>query len=77
MGIGTPESGHSITVHYANLRPSSYARIFLDGSPKTQRTYCVGDFGRIFLSGIFPPAGMTDRNMLNLVPRTLGGSNIA
>src|ERR1700716_1187952 len=73
----TPRMRTFHTQHYANLRPSSCARIYLDGSPKTQRTYCVGDFGRIFLIGISPPAGMADRNMLNRVPRTLGGSNIA
>src|ERR1700682_6855496 len=38
--------------HYANLRPSSCARIFLDGSPKTQRSYRLGDLGRIFFIGI-------------------------
>src|SRR5260221_6555554 len=48
---------------------------FLTAS-ETQRSYRLGDLGRIFLVGISTPAGMTDRNVLNIMPRALARSDI-
>jgi hypothetical protein len=48
----------------------------LDESAETQRCYRLGDLDRIFLVGISAPAGMTDRNMLDVMPRAFTCSNI-
>jgi hypothetical protein len=48
----------------------------LDGAPETQRSYRLGDLGRILLVGISAPAGMTDRNVLDVMPRAFASSNI-
>jgi hypothetical protein len=46
------------------------ASVFDDSSPETQRRYRLGDLDRIFLVEVSAPAGVPDRNMLNVVPRT-------
>jgi hypothetical protein len=48
----------------------------LDGSPKTQRSYRLGDLGRIFFIGISAPAGMTDRDVLDVMPLAFACRNI-
>jgi hypothetical protein len=47
-----------------------------DSSAKTQRSYRLGDLDRIFLVGMSAPAGMTHRNMLDVMSRTFACSNI-
>jgi hypothetical protein len=43
----------------------------LDGSSETQPSYRVGDLDRIFLVGVSAPAGVTNSNMLDAMPRAL------
>jgi hypothetical protein len=71
-------SGHSITTHSANQDlPVVLCPTALDGSSETQPSYRLGDLDRIFLVGVSAPAGVTDRNMLDVVPRTFACSDIA
>jgi hypothetical protein len=48
----------------------------LDGSVETQPSYRLGDLGRIFFVGISAPARMTDRNMLDVMPRAFACRDI-
>jgi hypothetical protein len=71
------ESGHSITAHYANHDlPGTLRPYFFIRSLKTQCSYRLGDLSRIFFVGRSAPAGMTDRNMLDVMPRAFTCSNI-
>src|SRR5260370_29036749 len=69
---------NSITAHYANFDlPVLSCASALDGWPETQRSYRLGDIDRIFLVGISAPAGMTDRHMLDVMPRAFARSDIS
>jgi hypothetical protein len=48
----------------------------LDGSPETQPSYRLGDIDRILLVAISAPAGMTNRNMLDVMPRAFACSDL-
>ena len=65
-------------LHYANKHdlPVALCPSVLDGSPETHRSYRVRDLARIFLVGMSAPAGMTDCNMLDVMPLAFACSNI-
>jgi hypothetical protein len=48
----------------------------VDDSTETKPSYRLGDLGRIFLVGISAPAGMTERNMLDVMPPAFACSDI-
>src|SRR5437764_6413557 len=62
-----PESGHSITA-LCESSPSFE-------SAKTQSSNRIGDLNRILLVSMSAPTGMTDRNMINVVPRAFARSD--
>jgi hypothetical protein len=69
----------SLPFHNGSLRESATTNLcpcLLDGSPETQRSYRIGDLGRVFLVGISAPAGMTHRNMVDVMPRAFTCSDI-
>ncbi len=65
-------------LHYANKHdlPVASCPSVLDGSPETHRSYRVRDLARIFLVGMSAPAGMTDRNVLDVMPLAFACRNI-
>src|SRR5580704_8666483 len=58
--------------HYANRFTGRLSSLFL----KTQRSYRLSDLDRLFLVGISAPTGMTDLNMLDVMPRAFTCSTI-
>jgi hypothetical protein len=65
---------HNRSLHEFGLPVVSRPYLFI-GSLKTQSTYRLGDLDRIFLVGISTSAGMTDRNMLDVMPHAFACSN--
>jgi hypothetical protein len=65
-------------LHYANKHdlPVALCPSVLDGQPETQRSYGICDVARIFLVAMSAPAGMTDRNMVDVVPCAFACRNI-
>jgi hypothetical protein len=64
-------------IHTRHELPVVLCPSVLNGSSETQPSYRLGDLDRIFLVGVSAPAGVTDRDMLDVVPRAFACSDIA
>src|SRR6266404_7354540 len=76
-----PHRGETSRFHFHNrtLRESDLPVVLcptvLDGSSETQPSYCFGDLRGLLHVGVSAPAGVTDRNMVNVVSGAFGCSD--